>query len=511
MPHRFITRFFAIALAVGCAALAPPARADEGERKIGQRMYDGFNKRNEIETGTPYNAMLEPVADRVIAAAQPLYDEPFHVYVLKGNTVNAFAAPGGFMFVYQGLLDTVRTKDELAGVLCHEMSHVIHHDGVNLAKQARQRAIGFGIAGLLVPGVGALAVDLLKDASNFQMAHFSRKVETDADITGSDICVQAGYNPYGMVWVMEDLQKLAGHRGNLEMLSDHPRDDHRIADLDTHFKDKPATFSAFADEPSYAVPVAATSSGIIHATLPLVVCARDGNADGSDEQFTTWHQAAAAFSSAFAGTPPALAPPAMPETPVTAAAPAPTSAQPSLIFAAASVTDPPALDPASDSATAFPLRTWFAAKERAGGSAVEYDKTTRTLASCTVTPAFSSFEVETDVDAPPFKVATLDPQKLAAATGLRVGIPIDDVLAHYGTSTPVQLDGTLVLYRWMRSSAEGSTARVSVIAKDGRAIAFRRETTYPTKAEPPLPSFIPPVPAAPASPAPATAATATPM
>ena len=311
-----------------------------------------------------------------------------------------------------------------------------------------------------------------------------------------------------MVWVMEDLQKLAGHNGNLEMLSDHPRDDHRISDLDTHFKNKPDTFAPFQDAPSYAVPVAASSSGIIHATLPLVECARDGSANATDEQFSTWHQSAIAFSSAFAPAA-AAAPQAVAALPVTTAAAAdrtPISAAAPGSASSATAAPLTALDPASDSTAVFPLRTWFAAKDRAGGSAVEYDKATRTLASCTVTPAFSSFEVDIDVDAPPFKVATLDPQKLAATTGVRVGIPLEDMLAHYGTTTPVPLDGGLVRYSWMRTSAEGSTARVSVIAKDGRVIAFRRETSYPTQAEPPLPSFVPPVPVAPVAPlAPPTA------
>jgi hypothetical protein len=73
------------ALAAALAMLPAVARADEGERKIGQRYYDALMKRGQIVSGTPYNAALEPVAQRVAAAAADLYDEPFRISVIKGR------------------------------------------------------------------------------------------------------------------------------------------------------------------------------------------------------------------------------------------------------------------------------------------------------------------------------------------------------------------------------------------------------------------------------------------
>lgn len=480
MTARLLSRFLVAAI-VSMSVLAPaPARADEGERKIGQSIYDGLAKKGEILTGTPYNAMLDPVAERVIAAAQPLYDEPMKMFVLKGKTVNAFAVPGGYMFVYQGLLDTIRTKDQLAGVLCHEMTHVIHHDGINMMKQARQRAIGFGLAGLLVPGVGAIAVKLLQDASNVQMLHFARKDETAADLTGANVCVGAGYNPFGLVWVMEDFQQLAGHNGALEMLSNHPRDDHRIADLESHFQADPPRFAAYHDEPEYSVPLAAASSGVVHASIPLVQCPHTTVAPESDEDYASWRQTAlTSFANA------------------------------SSISAATAV---PVLDPARDRMAAFPMQTWFVSKGRAGGSTVAYDKATRTLANCSVGPDSSIFEATTDVDMPPFKVASLDPVKLTQTIGLQLGGTIEDAVAHFGPATAEPLDNGFARYAWMRTAPEGTTARVTILARDGKAVSFRRETTYPTQAAPPV---VPAAPEASASPsmviaAPAPAAEATP-
>ncbi len=84
--------------------------------------------------------------------------------------------------------------------------------------------------------------------------NFSRSVESAADRKGSDTCAAAGFNPYGMVWLFQKFQK-SGKGGSLEMLSDHPRDDHRIADLLTHFKQNPETFGKFRTDVAKATPL----------------------------------------------------------------------------------------------------------------------------------------------------------------------------------------------------------------------------------------------------------------
>ena len=149
---------------------------------------------------------------------------------MKDKSLNAFAVPGGYMFVHTGLIDAVRTKDELAGVMCHEMNHVIHHDGINESRNATNWSLGLTALSILAHApLARAAVGAGDYYARFSLAHFSRKAETAADLGGADLCAKAGYNPYGLVWMMEKFQAQAHRQGSLEMLSDHPRDDHRIS------------------------------------------------------------------------------------------------------------------------------------------------------------------------------------------------------------------------------------------------------------------------------------------
>jgi predicted Zn-dependent protease len=90
--------------------------------------------------------------------------------------------------------------------------------------------------------------------ANAQAMNFSRAVESNADHLGAYTCAQAGYNPWGMVWLFKRFEtKPSGVP--LEMLSDHPRDDHRVSDLENEFRDDPATFGRFSSDPKTAHPI----------------------------------------------------------------------------------------------------------------------------------------------------------------------------------------------------------------------------------------------------------------
>ncbi len=107
------------------------------------------------------------------------------------------------MYVVDSLLQFVKNTDELAGTLCHEVSHTIHHDTVTLMeKQRKIQAREIGAAVLLGPTrAHVLAILLLGKLNSLG---YSRDVESRADLTGSDICAAAGYNPWGLVWLFQD-------------------------------------------------------------------------------------------------------------------------------------------------------------------------------------------------------------------------------------------------------------------------------------------------------------------
>jgi predicted Zn-dependent protease len=154
----------------------------------------------------------------------------------------------------------VENREELAGVLCHETSHNIHHDVVNniLKNQRAQTTVGIiaGLADLLTGGkysgiinIGA-NVDLLTTTQRF-----SREVETAADLTGAETCAEAGSNPWGMVWLFRHFEK-AGLGSGMEMLSDHPTDQHRIAALEQRFAQTPELFGRYSSNSAQATPLA---------------------------------------------------------------------------------------------------------------------------------------------------------------------------------------------------------------------------------------------------------------
>jgi predicted Zn-dependent protease len=238
------------------AAVAPaPALAADAEQQIGQQVYQQLQGKGEIIQSSPLYGVLNPIAQRINPVADPQYQYPFRFILVHEKSPNAFAVPGGNVYVTDSLMRFVDNKEELAGVLCHETSHDIHHDVVNNMRKDQNLMIGATILELLLGhGQNQYLNSGINLAANVQALHFSRAVETAADLKGADTCAAAGSNPWGMVWLFQKFQK-SGQGASMEMLADHPRDDHRVADLETHFKENPALFGRFSSDVSTATPL----------------------------------------------------------------------------------------------------------------------------------------------------------------------------------------------------------------------------------------------------------------
>ncbi|HEV7178858.1 MAG TPA: M48 family metallopeptidase [Candidatus Baltobacteraceae bacterium] len=248
----------AAAATIGLLASMPaPALAydqqQQWEMQIGQQEYQQLQQQGVIVTSSPYYKTLDPIAKRISSVANAKYFVPFHFILVKDSQPNAFAVPGGNVYVTTAMMSFAQNQEELAGVLCHETSHDIHHDVYNLAQKDQNLQIGATLIGLLVgrSNIGNLAVNFL---ANAQAMNFSRSVESNADHLGAYTCAQAGYNPWGMVWLFQRFEsKPSGVP--LEMLSDHPRDDHRVSDLEDEFRNDPGTFARFASDKKRAHPL----------------------------------------------------------------------------------------------------------------------------------------------------------------------------------------------------------------------------------------------------------------
>jgi len=244
------------ATAVSAAAQSASAgQSQDEEVQMGQEVFDQLKAKGEIIESSPLYDQLRPIADAITRAAQPRYNHPFKFYLVHETQPNAFATPGGNVYVVDSLLYFVKNTEELAGTLCHEVSHTIHHDTVTLMeKQKKLEEKEVGAAVILGPTrAHVLAILLL---GKLHSLSYSRDVESRADLTGSDICAQTGYNPWGLVWLFQDFENTNSNQLP-QLLSDHPDDQHRVAALKQHFRKNPSTFGKFNPDPKSATTFSA--------------------------------------------------------------------------------------------------------------------------------------------------------------------------------------------------------------------------------------------------------------
>ncbi len=228
---------------------AQTSNQDE-EVQMGQEVFKELKAKGEIIESSPLYDQLKPIADAITKAAQPRYNHPFKFYLVHETQPNAFATPGGNVYVVDSLLYFVKNTEELAGTLCHEVSHTIHHDTMTLMeKQERleKREVG---AAILLGRTKLLAILLV---GKLHSLSYSRDVESRADLTGSDVCAGAGYNPWGLVWLFRDFDN-AKLSQVPQLISDHPSNQNRIQALERHFRRAPSVFGKFNSDPKSAAP-----------------------------------------------------------------------------------------------------------------------------------------------------------------------------------------------------------------------------------------------------------------
>jgi predicted Zn-dependent protease len=151
---------------------------------------------------------------------------PFQVTVVDHPMVNALATPGGFVVVFRGLLDRTENAEELAGVLAHEIQHVLHHDATRAI--LREASTGVLVAALVgdVTGIAAFGVQSARVLGNL---HYSREAERAADIDGLKMLKAAAVDPAGMLAFFRAMERLEGTPGvAARYLSTHPASADRL-------------------------------------------------------------------------------------------------------------------------------------------------------------------------------------------------------------------------------------------------------------------------------------------
>ncbi|HWD40737.1 MAG TPA: M48 family metalloprotease [Fimbriimonas sp.] len=171
---------------------------------------------------------LRKVAARVLSSVHDKEEWEFSFDVVDDPELNAFALPGGPTFFFTGLMDKLKTEDELAGVLCHELTHVRQqHWAIQFAAtQRRDLLINLGLV-LLHANQTANAIAGVSDQLIFNLP-FSRSQEAQADRGGFELMTAAGYNPAGLEHVFQMMGKTIRGDKPPVFLSDHPADKNRI-------------------------------------------------------------------------------------------------------------------------------------------------------------------------------------------------------------------------------------------------------------------------------------------
>jgi predicted Zn-dependent protease len=244
----------ALTLSVLCGAQAPmPEPVTDQETELGDQMYKELKAKGEIVASSPLYDILKPIADSISRAAQSRYPHPFKFFIVHEPQPNAFATPGGNVYVVDSLFYFVKNTEQLAGTLCHEVSHTIHRDGVALMEK-RNRIKRHEIEAAILLGPTRAHIIAIALLGHLHSLGYSREAESNADVTGSDICAEAGYNPWGLVWLFREFQNAeAIHIPSL--LSDHPANGDRMTTVEKHMRDNPSVFAQFNPDPQSATPL----------------------------------------------------------------------------------------------------------------------------------------------------------------------------------------------------------------------------------------------------------------
>jgi hypothetical protein len=196
----------------------------------------------------PENGDVDNYVERVgavLAAAIPpefAHSEfRYEFSVVNASDINAFALPGGPMFVNRGMIESAHSEGEMAGVIAHEISHVALRHGTAQATKAGSAGIQLGAIGGAILGaiIGGNAGDIVSQGTQIglgtYMLKFSREYETQADILGAQIMARAGYDPNDLGRMFQTIEQQGG-RGGPEWMSDHPNPGNRYQKISDESK-----------------------------------------------------------------------------------------------------------------------------------------------------------------------------------------------------------------------------------------------------------------------------------
>jgi beta-barrel assembly-enhancing protease len=221
------------------------------EVQMGQSEVQQINQQLPIINDPEANRYINVLGDS-IARLTSRGDLPWQFFIVNSPDINAFAVPGGYIYVNRGLIEHANKMDQVAGVLGHEIGHVVMRHTVKQMGQMNAANIGVGLACALTSVCNSgLAQTGINAAGSAVFAKFSRDDEKQADDVGFDNVVRAHISPKGMVEMFQTLLDLRTSSPSLVSgwFADHPTEESRIADIQSKINGlNPAVLNSLTED-----------------------------------------------------------------------------------------------------------------------------------------------------------------------------------------------------------------------------------------------------------------------
>src|SRR3954468_12145378 len=235
-----------VSLTVATAALlAGCGVSTQQEVQMGQEEAQQVNAQLPMVQDATIQSYVNSLGQR-IARTTSRSDLQWQFQVVNSDVVNPFALPGGFVYVNRGVLERASSMSEIAGVLGHEIEHVVERHSVKQMEQAQGANVGVGIlcalTGVCQSGLAQAAINV---GGTAVFAKFSRTDEIQADEGGFNNVIRAGISPRGMLTLFQKLlaeeQQSGGGGATAAWFADHPGTSDRIADIQRMLSQVPAS------------------------------------------------------------------------------------------------------------------------------------------------------------------------------------------------------------------------------------------------------------------------------
>jgi predicted Zn-dependent protease len=231
---------------------AAGAMTIEEEKKLGKRVFLEVERSVERVGDPDLQAFLDKIGHSLVAQVGPTSFD-FKFYLIKGSDPNAFAIPGGYIFVTTGLLVLAENEQEIAGVLGHEIAHVMERHVAQMIERSKRLSIATiaaVVAGILLGGGGnasEAAATMAMATSEALTLKYTRENEVDADHNGLHYVIKAGYDPKGLINFLNKINKisLASAPKIPSYLSTHPVTESRISLLENLLQIDPKPIGPF--------------------------------------------------------------------------------------------------------------------------------------------------------------------------------------------------------------------------------------------------------------------------